>query len=135
MSRFVLVSLFSAFLAGCTTTGNEPFDPSVDARIGEEVTRACYSSTTDRFGGPDDIGDYTTAVVGSRTDLYLLVFSSGCNNIRNGGASPVFRNRGDNCRRRGELIETFNQLGVSGACTIKRIYRWNEDAEKNEEEG
>ena len=116
-----------ATLTACATGERAAFDPSVDARIGEEVDRACVRNNS-LGGGTDRLGDYTTMIIGSRNDKYLLVFSSGCRDIEF-GAAPVFVNRGDQCRRRGEIVNTFNATGTSGGCTISKIYRWREDAE------
>jgi len=131
-----MVFILLAALAGCATAKREAFDPDADPRIGAEVKRACFPFTASVQGGYRRIGEHDAFVTGAMRRKYLLVFSSGCGDLRLGGAAPVFRNYGDNCRYRGERIETFSSgYGVSGACVIQHIYEWNPDGDEGDAQG
>lgn len=129
MHKF-LIMLGMVFVAACASTVQEPFDPEADARIGAEVRTACTGGALSSRGGHVvEVGDRIGFVVEDGREAFLLLFSNGCSDIRLGGAAPVFKNRGDNCRRRGEFVGTVNNnFSVSGGCTIKHIYEWDEDA-------
>ena len=134
MQRLMIAASVLAVLAGCETVEREPFDPGADERIGEELRRACYPATSASGGGYISIDGYDGFIVGQFNRRYLLVFSRGCGDLGPAGAAAVFRNFGDNCRRQGELVRTFQGgFGVSGACTIDHIYEW--DRRSSEEEG
>lgn len=135
MHRQILFSALLVITAGCASAEREAFDPGVDPRIGAEVRRACFSPVTGSSGGYREIGGWDAFVTGRFNERYLLVFSKGCGNLGPAGAFPVFRNHGDNCRRRGEGVQTAQSgIGVSGGCTIKHIYEWNPDAEEAADE-
>jgi hypothetical protein len=115
--------------AGCASSARTEFDPAGDPRIGAEVQRACFSSTAASNGGYREVGGRDAFVIGSLRKKYLLVFSGGCGDIGFGGSFPVFKSYGDDCRRRGEIVQTANgTIGVTGACSIQHIYEWDEDA-------
>lgn len=117
------------FQAACASSARTAFDPGADPRIGAEVQRACFPSTAATNGGYRKVAGRDAFVTGSFNKQYLLVFSSGCGDIGFGGSFPVFRNYGDDCRRRGELVQTASgTIGLTGGCTIQHIYEWNEDA-------
>lgn len=125
----ILLGAAVLFQAGCASSARTAFDPDADPRVGAEVTRACFSSTAASSGGYREVAGRDAFVVGSLRQKYLLVFSSGCGDIGFGGSFPVFKNYGDECRRRGEIVQTANgSIGVTGACSIQHIYEWNEDA-------
>lgn len=131
MQRQTVLGALVAMAAGCATAEREAFDPGADPRIGEEVRRACFGPVTSSVGGYREIDGWDAFVTGRFNERYLLVFSRGCGDLGPAGAFPVFRNYGDDCRRRGEMVQTArSNVGVSGACTIKHIYKWNRDAEE-----
>ena len=126
MQRWMIAAGAFAVLAGCETTEREPFDPGADERIGEEVRRACYPATSASGGGYISIDGYDGFIIGQFNRRYLLIFSRGCGDLGPSGAAAVFRNFGDNCRRRGEMVRTFQRdFGLSGACRIEHIYEWD----------
>ncbi len=126
-----LILFTACFLAGCATDAPEAFDPAADPRIGAEVDRACVTGSIG--GGSMRIQGRNAFLMGRSSDRYLLVFSRGCGDLGVGGAFPVFRNFGDNCRRQGEIIETARtDFGVTGGCVIEHIYEWADDAEEAE---
>lgn len=132
MQNHVILGALAALLVGCAASEPTEFDPTVDERIGEEVSRACFSSTSSR-GGYIEVGGRDAFITGRFKEPYLLVFSRGCGDIDYGGAAPVFRNYGDNCRRRGELVRTFQtDFGVSGGCLIQHIYEWDRKTPEDE---
>jgi hypothetical protein len=125
------ITLSALMMASCATSSREAFDPSVDARIGDEIDRACFS--TSGSGGYRRIGDRDAFLTGALREKYLLVFSRGCGDLGPGGSFPVFKNFGDNCRRQGEIVQTARaDFGVTGGCTIEHIYEWDEEAEETE---
>lgn len=131
MQNHVILGALTALLAGCAASEPTEFDPTTDKRIGEEVTRACFSSSTSG-GGYIEVGGRDAFITGRFKERYLLVFSRGCGGIDYGDEAPVFRNYGDNCRRRGEMVSTFrSDFGVSGGCLIQHIYEWDREAEKD----
>ena len=120
--------------AGCASSARSEFDPSGDPRIGAEVQRACFSSTAASGGGYIEVNGRDGFITGSLRKKYLLVFSSGCGDIGFGGSFPIFKNYGDDCRRRGEIVQTANgTIGVTGGCSIQHIYEWDEDAADEDE--
>lgn len=126
MQKHVVLGVMAALLTGCAASEQAEFDPASDERIGAEVSRACFSSTAGGGGGYIEVSGHDAFITGRFNDRYLLVFSRGCGDIDFGGAAPVFRNYGDNCRRRGEIVNTFRtDFGVSGGCVIQRIYEWD----------
>ena len=131
----ILISTLMFMVAGCASTPQELFDPASDARVGEQVTRACYGGPgAQRDGGYIEIDGYPGLLVGNQREKFLLIFSRGCGNIGFGTDIPVFRNLGDNCRRQGEIVSTVSQnFTPGGSCTINRIYKWDEDAVQTEE--
>lgn len=133
MLNHIFLGALAALAVGCATTASAEFDPDADERIGAEVKTACFSSTGAASGGHIEIGGRDAFITGRLNKKYLLVFSRGCGNLDGFGDVPVFRNYGDNCRRRGELVQTFNSdMGVSGGCLIQHIYEW--DRKKADEE-
>ena len=130
MHKITTVCAIFLVLGGCATAKREAFDPEADPRIGAEVKRACFSSSVTN-GGYVSIGGRDAFVTGTMRQKYLLVFSPGCGDIDSPGSFPVFHNYGDNCRRRGERVETAaSGFGVTGACTIQHIYEWDPKAEE-----
>lgn len=124
-----LAAAACASLCACATEPAAPLDPSRDARLGEEVERACFGSINANSGGYRQILGRDAFIVGAFRDQYALIFSGGCRDLRS-GAVPVFFNRGDDCRRRGERVDTVDFGGVaSGGCVIQHIYRWDGDEE------
>lgn len=124
MRAIIIVSSLAGLALGCATAQREAFDPESDARIGPEVDRACFYNS--RGGGYREVGGRDAFVTGRFNERYLLVFSPGCGSIDNFASVPVFRNFGDSCRRRGDLVRTFEvNFGLTGGCTIEHIYEWD----------
>ena len=135
MHKFIIAGAGLALLAGCATAEREPFDPEADARIGAATERACFvgGAASGSGGGHREIGGYDAFVVGRFNERYLLVFSPGCGDLGPAGAAAVFRNLGDNCRRTGEIVRTFQPgFGLSGACSIQHIYEWDRETDEDE---
>lgn len=133
MHRQTILTALVMTAAGCASAEREAFDPGVDPRIGAEVERACFKPASSTSGGYREIGGWDAFVTGKFNEQYLLVFSRGCGDLGPAGAFPVFRNYGDDCRRRGEIVQTARSgFGVSGGCTIKHIYEWDREAEEDE---
>ncbi len=129
------LGLVAGLALGCATTEREAFDPEADPRIGAEVDSACFYSTGGG-GGYREVGGRDAFVTGRFNERYLLVFSPGCGSIDNFNAVPVFRNFGDSCRRRGDLVRTFEvNFGVTGGCTIEKIYEWDRSDPDDAEAG
>lgn len=137
MKKLTTVCAAMLVLAGCATEKRAAFDPAADPRVGAEVKQACFTSTASSSGGYVRVGDRDAFVTGALRQKYLLLFSPGCGSLGPSGSFPVFRDYGDSCRRRGELVEVATSgFGVTGSCTIQKIYEWNPDAEKaTDEEG
>ena len=126
MKKQLFIGLVCLFPSALTADETQSFDTSIDERIGNEVERACFSGASKASGNYFRIGDRDAFVTGNRSGKYLLVFSQGCGNLDLGSSVPVFKNRGDNCRRRGEHVGTFDPgFGVSGGCSIKHIFEWD----------
>lgn len=124
----------SLLLAACETAPMAPFDPDTNERIGGEVDEACFGNLANRTGRYIRINDRNGYVIRGRDTDYLLVFSGGCGDLGGLGSVPVFRNYGDNCRRRGELVNTAGDgFRITGGCTVQHIYEWREEAEVVEE--
>lgn len=135
MNKMTTVCAALLVLAGCATAKREAFDPAADPRVGAEVKRACFSSTASSSGGYIRVGDRDAFVTGTMREKYLLMFSPGCGSIGPSGSFPIFRDYGDSCRRRGELVEIGTSgFGVTGSCTIQKIYEWDPDAEEDTDE-
>lgn len=135
MRNIVILGSLAALAAGCATTEREAFDPGADPRIGAEVDRACYFSASGA-GGYIEVGGYDAFITGRFNERYLLVFSPGCGSIDNFNSVPLFRNFGDSCRRRGELVRAIQlDFGVTGACTVQHIYEWDRKSPEDEEAG
>ena len=135
MHRLMIAGAGLALLAGCATEEREPFDPASDERIGAEVERACFvgGAASGAGGGYREVGGYDAFVVGRFNERYLLVFSGGCGDLGPAGVAAVFRNLGDNCRRTGEIVRTFQPgFGLAGACSIQHIYEWDRKTDEEE---
>ena len=126
MKKQFLIGLVCLFPSALAADEKQSFDTSIDERIGNEVKLACFSGASKASGAYFRIGDSDAFITGKRREKYLLVFSQGCGNLDLGNSVPVFKNRGDNCRRRGERVDTFDPgFGVSGGCAIKHIFEWD----------
>lgn len=135
MNKMTTVCAALLVLTGCATAERKAFDPAADPRIGAEVKRACFSSTASSSGGYVRVGDRDAFVTGTLRQKYLLLFSAGCGSLGPSGSFPIFRDYGDSCRRRGELVEIGTSgFGVTGSCTIQKIYEWDPDAEEETDE-
>ena len=133
MRNIIILGSLAVLAAGCATTEREAFDPESDPRIGAEVDRACFYPTGGA-GGYIEVGGRDAFITGRFNERYLLVFSPGCSSIDNFSSVPVFRNFGDSCRRRGDLVRTFERdFGVTGGCTIEHIYEWDRKSPDDEE--
>ncbi|MEL7488309.1 MAG: DUF6491 family protein [Pseudomonadota bacterium] len=126
-------SLAALCLAACASAPYEPIaadaDADADPRLGDEVRQACVRSQGGFGGGFVEVDDRYGFVTGRRFDQYILFFGRGCGDLRPGGAFPIFQNRGNACRNRGEFVQTARGDGFLGAgCRIERIFRWNPDA-------
>ena len=123
------------FSASCATPERAAFDPEADPRIGEEVAQACVRTRSGFGGGYRNLQGRDAFVFGDRGDRYVMVFSRGCAELGPAGAFPIFENRGDSCRRRGEFVRTARGGGsVGGGCTVEQIFRWDENAADEESE-
>ena len=133
MRAIIIVSSLAALALGCATSQREAFDPTSDPRIGAEVDRACFFNS--RGGGYREVGGRDAFVTGRINERYLLVFSPGCGSIDNFASVPVFRNFGDSCRRRGDIVRTFEvNFGLTGGCTIEHIYELDRGDGEEEQE-
>lgn len=128
MKKRLIVCAALLIATGFTAKTNQSFDPNTDARIGDETARACVKNPrkNSRSGHYINIGDFDAFVTGARNERFLLVFSPGCTDLDFGESIPVFRNNGDKCQHRGELVQTTRlDTGFSGSCTIRHIYEWD----------
>ncbi|MEM8772358.1 MAG: DUF6491 family protein [Pseudomonadota bacterium] len=122
-------TLAALLLTACASAPLGPFDPRGDRRFGEEVDEICRSGLTSSSGGYIDLGKRDGFLISAGATDYVLVFSRGCGDLGPAGAFPVFRNFGDNCRRKGELVQTARDgFRLSGGCTIDHIYEWDANA-------
>lgn len=127
--RKILLAIMtvSGAAAGCATAPQAPFDPGSDPRVGAEVSKVCLARDGGPFGGYVSLAGRPGFVVASGGREYALLLSSGCSDLRSGGTFPIFEDRTDRCRRRGELVRTGGAT-IGAACVIERMFEWNPDA-------
>ncbi len=128
MRKVALLALtFVGAVAGCASAPEAPFSPKSDPRVGAEVNRVCLARDGGPFGGYVSLAGRPGFVVASGGKEYVLLLSSGCSDLRSGGTFPIFEDRTDRCRRRGELVRTGGAT-IGAACVIERMFEWNPNA-------
>lgn len=138
----MLVFLLSACATAAHSDGKEEKPRGVeqfagDPRLGEEVSRMCFTSSIDSFSNATD--DTVVLEVSPRKS-YLVEVTRACSRLES--AQSVALSSKSSCATKGDrLLVSDSAFGLrqsSGIgpekCLIKSIYEWNEDAGKVDEE-
>ncbi|MAP93997.1 MAG: hypothetical protein CMK07_03505 [Ponticaulis sp.] len=101
-----------------------------DPRLGEEVSRMCFTSSIDSFSTTTR----DTVVLEVSPSRHYIVETSSCSNLDS--AQSLAIDGMSSCATRGDaLIVSDSAFGLKNSsglgpdrCLIKRIHEWNEDA-------
>lgn len=148
MTKRILTMAFtsSLLLFACETTstdksGEDPLKGiaalAEDPRLGEKVNRICFASQIDGFRAATK----NTVIVesGLRKEFIMETFG-GCSNLRS--AQAISLPTGFSCLSdKDNIIVHESVFGTASTpfsnerCTIKSIYRWNENADEVDMDG
>lgn len=118
-------------LAGCATPDSSArSDAEPDPRQGERVSQLCFTQGINGWSEAPGMRDAIILTKGVR-DRYLVTTSGVCD-VDDAFYQIGFQERfGSSCLSRGDKIYTDATFSV-GACYIREIYEWNEDAVEDE---
>jgi len=129
-------------LSACASTAEEGDEArgiavyADDVRLGEEVDRICFSSNIDGFRSATRD---TVILDRGVKDEYIVEVMRGCQNLKWAQAIQIDSHlscvsKFDNLIVYDSAFGTNSTPGSVERCAIKKIYKWNKDAEETEEE-
>ncbi len=130
--KFILAACATILFAGCTTPPAQTEAQLAEAakpdpRQGEEVRNICF---TQQIRGWRSLDRDSVVVEAGGRDEYKLDLVGGCqpdNAFTSIGL--ISRMGGGSCLEWGDKLVTDERYS-SGACMIRKIYKWNKDAAK-----
>ena len=126
IANFLFAAAAGVLLAGCATPPADTADAKPDPRQGEEVKNICFAQQIRNWRALDN---RSVLVEARMNDEYKLELLGTCN------PRDAFLNIGLVSRGGSSCLSTGDQLVTDaryndGSCSIRRIYRWNEDASR-----
>lgn len=126
IAKFLFAAAAGVLLAGCATPPADIADAKPDPRQGEEVKNICFAQQIRNWRALDN---RSVLVEARMNDEYKLELLGTCN------PRDAFLNIGLVSRGGSSCLSTGDQLVTDaryndGSCSIRRIYRWNEDASR-----
>jgi len=129
---FIIAACAAALFAGCTTPAAQTPEQRAEAakpdpRQGEEVRNICF---TQQIRGWRALDRRSVIVESGVKDEYKLDLVGACqpdNAFTSIGL--ISRVGGGSCLESGDRLVTDERYGM-GACSIRKIYKWNKDAGK-----
>ena len=103
--------------------GTETADAEPDIRQGEEVSQICFSSQIRNWRENDR---KSVIVEKGVNEEYKLELVGACDPQSAFLSIGIVSRGGMSCLSRGDTLVTDDSFG--GSCSIRRIYKWNEDA-------
>lgn len=132
----ILTIVLAALLAGCASTSDNevkiPLDS--DPRIGETVSRVCFSRSIDSWSTVDNDPKAVILKMSNR-ESYKLKLSGVCDPEWAMSTLAVITRPGAGCLSRGDKVKTDADIsrGFGSACIIRSINKWNPEAVKSTE--
>lgn len=113
--------------AACSTAPTETADAKPDPRQGAEVKNICFQSQIRNWNALDR---HSVIVEKGVNDHYKLDLVGTCDpQDAFSSIGLISRPAGGSCLETGDRLVTDSRY-PGGTCSITRIYKWNEDADK-----
>ncbi len=122
----VAASAAALFSAACTTPPAQMADAEPDPRQGEEVRNICFQSQIRNWRQLDNKSVIVEVGV---HDEYKLELIGTCQPNDAFLQIGLVSRSGSSCLSTGDKLVTDARYN-DGSCSIRRIYKWNEDAAK-----
>lgn len=126
MKSYILAGAAVLMAAACQSpagTDSEMADAEPDIRQGEEVSQICFSGQIRNWRENDR---KSVIVEKTHNDEYKLDLIGTCDPTQAFTTVGLVTRGASSCLSRGDRLVTDENFG--GSCSIRRIYKWNEDA-------
>lgn len=130
--KFILAACAAVLFAGCTTPPAQTAaqiaeNAKPDPRQGEEVRNICFTQQIRSWRALDR---RSVIVESGVREEYKLDLVGGCQpDDAFTSIGLISRVGGGSCLESGDKLVTDERFNM-GACTIRKIYKWNKDAAK-----
>jgi hypothetical protein len=123
-TKFLFAAAAAALLASCATPATNLADAKPDPRQGEEVDNICFAQQIRNWR---ELDNRSVIVEANSRDEYKLELIGTCNPRDAFLSIGLVSRGGSSCLTTGDRLVTDARYN-DGACSIRRIYKWNKDA-------
>ncbi|MDP5137456.1 DUF6491 family protein [Rheinheimera baltica] len=128
-AKLIFAQSILALLFGCanyTKQDTTTFDKNNDPRIGEEVRQLCFTQSISGWRAVDNDRSALLVNMGSN-ETYKVALVGACDPDWATMGIAVISRAG--CMSAGDKIVTDAQPKRHAACTVSRIYKWNDNVD------
>jgi hypothetical protein len=127
--KIVFAAAAAVLMSACASPSAQTADAKPDARQGEEVSNICFSQQIRNWRENDNRS--IIVEVGTRDEYKLDLMGTCQPQDAFMSVGLVSRVGGGSCLERGDKLVTDSRYS-DGSCSIRRIYKWNKDAGKEQ---
>lgn len=133
--RIQTMAAIGAALIAVSASAQAEEEETVDPRIGEEVSRICFGASINGWRAVDDT-DNAVLLQRGVNDWYYVELLGACSHrvLRFAQQIGIESRPAGGCIRRGDIIIVQDTPGIPRRCSVRDMYKWDDDAETPEED-